>query len=65
MKIKSFECPKSIRNYLKKILGMSDFWSTSHLSHRPGKPAYYIVDCWIFFEMLEWSFIYQASPITA
>ena len=45
MKIKSFECPKSIRNYEKKILGTSDTWSTSHLSHRPSEPAYYIVDC--------------------
>ena len=48
MKIKSFECPKSIRNYEKKILGMSDACSTSLLSHRPSKPAYYIVDCQIF-----------------
>ena len=24
---------------------MSDQWSTSRLSHRPSKPAYYIVDC--------------------
>ena len=47
MKIKSFECPKSIRNYEKKILGMSDAWWMSHLSHRPCEPAYYIVDCWI------------------
>ena len=45
MKIKSFECPKSIRNYEKKImLGTSDTWSTSRLSHRPSEPAYYIVD---------------------
>ena len=47
MKINSFECPKSIRNYERKRLGMSDTWSTSHLSHRPSKPAYYIVDCQI------------------
>ena len=47
-KIKSFECPKSIRNYQKKILGTSDAWSTSPLSHRPSKPAYYIVDWRIF-----------------
>ena len=45
MKIKSFECPKSIRNYEKQILGMSDAWSTSSLSHRPSELAYYIVDC--------------------
>ena len=28
----------------KIILGTSDAWSTSHLSNRPSKPAYYIVD---------------------
>ena len=44
-KIKSFECPKSIRNYEKIMLGTSDAWSTSHLSHRSSEPAYYIVDC--------------------
>ena len=53
MKIKSFECPKSIRNYEKKILGTSDAWSTSRLSHRPSKPAYYIVDCRIS-SLLTW-----------
>ena len=45
MKIKSFECPKSVRNYEKKILGTSDAWSTSHLSHQPSELAYYIIDC--------------------
>ena len=50
MKIKSFECPKSIRNHEKKKLGTSDAWSTSHLSHRPSEPAYYIVDCRILEE---------------
>ena len=36
------------RNYEKKIiLGTSDAWSTSHLSQRTSKPAYYIVDCQI------------------
>ena len=29
----------------KKMLGKSDAWSTSNLSHRPSKPAYYIADC--------------------
>ena len=47
MKIKSFECPKSIRNYEKKILGTSDAWLTSRLSHRPSDPVYYIEDCWM------------------
>ena len=32
----------------KKILGASDAWLTSRLSHQPRKPAYYIVDCRIF-----------------
>ena len=32
----------SIRNY--EIYEMSDAWSTSNLSHRPSKPAYYILD---------------------
>ena len=45
MKTKSSEFPKSIINYEKKILGTSDTWSTSRLSHRPSEPAYYIVDC--------------------
>ena len=33
------------RLYEKKILGTSDAWLTSHLSHRPNKPVYHIVDC--------------------
>ena len=45
MKIKSFECPKSIRNYEKKNIGMSDAWSMSRLSHRPSEPVNYIADC--------------------
>ena len=37
------------RNYEKKIiLGTSDAWSLSDLSHRPSDPAYYIEDCQIF-----------------
>ena len=38
----------------KKILGRSDAWSPSRLSHRPSKPAYYIVDCRIFRYDLIW-----------
>ena len=46
MKIKSFECPKYVRNYEKKvILETSDAWSTSHLFQQPSEPEYYIVDC--------------------
>ena len=42
MKINSFECPKSINNYGGKILGTSDAWSISCLSHRLSEPVYYI-----------------------
>ena len=49
IEIKSFECPKSIRNYEKKVmLGTSDAWSTSRSSHQPSEPVYYIEDCQIF-----------------
>ena len=44
MKRKSFECPKSIRNYEKKILGMSNAWLTIHLFHRPIESAYCILN---------------------
>ena len=47
MKMKSFECPKFMRNYEKK-LGTSDTLSMSCLSHRLRKPGYYIVDCRIY-----------------
>ena len=34
-----------LQDCMKKIiLGTSDTWSTSRLSHRPTEPAYYIVD---------------------
>ena len=46
MKIKSFQCPSSIRNYEKEILGTSGAWLQSHLSHWPSKPAN-IVHRWI------------------
>ena len=37
MKIKSFECPKSIRNLKKKImLGTSECWSMSHSFQEPS-----------------------------
>ena len=46
-KTKSFECPKSIRNYEKKIIleASSEAWLTSHLSPQTSEPAYYIIDC--------------------
>ena len=31
----------------KIMLGTSDAWSMSRLSHRPNEPEYYIEDCWI------------------
>ena len=34
IKIKSFECPKSIKTIKKIILGAPDSWSTIRLSHR-------------------------------
>ena len=41
IKIKSFECPKSIRNYEKKIiLGTSDAWLMSRLAHQPSDLVY-------------------------
>ena len=40
-----FECPKSIRNHKKIMLGTSDAWSTSHLSQWTSNPVYYIEDC--------------------
>ena len=50
IKIKSFECPKSIRNYEKKImLGTSDAWLISCWFHGATEPAYYIVDCQILY----------------
>ena len=48
MKIKSFECPKSIKNYEKKNTWNVRRLVASCLSHRPSEPAYYIVDCRIF-----------------
>ena len=42
--MKSLECPKSIRNYEKIILGTSDAWSMSGLAHGPSNPVYYIED---------------------
>ena len=39
IKIKCFECPKSMKGIKKIILGTSDSWSTIRLSHRPSNPA--------------------------
>ena len=45
-KIETIFVKNFARNYEKKIiLGTSDAWSTSHLSQRTSKPAYYIVHC--------------------
>ena len=41
IKIKNFECPKSIRNYEKRImLGTSDTWSMSRLSQGPSNVGF-------------------------
>ena len=39
IKVKSFECPKSIKSLKKIILGTSDTWSTIRLSNQPSDPA--------------------------
>ena len=42
-------CKEFCKKLWKKIiLGTSDAWSTSHLSHQPSEPAYYIVDWRIY-----------------
>ena len=39
----------SLKEIIKKTMrGISDAWSTSHLSQRTSEPAYYIVDCRIY-----------------
>ena len=43
IKVKSFECPKSIRNYKK-----NNAWNIGCWSQQTSEPAYYIVD-WQFF----------------
>ena len=45
IKVKSFECPKSIRNYKKKMLGTSDAWSTSHLCPQTSVLYCRLSDC--------------------
>ena len=52
--MKSFECPKSIRNCKKIMLGTSDAWSTSHLSRQTSEVAYFILDCRIFRVLKIW-----------
>ena len=39
IKIKSFECPKSIKSIKRILLGTSDSWLMIRLSHRPSNPA--------------------------
>jgi len=50
MKIKSFEYPKSIKNYKKNTLNIRRLVDKSFF-HRPSEPAYYIVDCWILIQV--------------
>ena len=50
IKVKSFECPKSIKSLKKIMLGTSDAWSTIRLSNRPSDPA------WIYLRLTDfWS----------
>ena len=46
IKIKSFECPTSIKNYEKIMLGTSDPWLTSHLSQRTSISYCRLSDFW-------------------
>ena len=52
-----------MQDFMKKkiIFGASDAWSTIHLSHRPGKPAYHIVDCRIL--VCTWGYQDRPYPI--
>ena len=48
MKKKRVLSVQSLKEIMKKkILGTSNAWSTSRLSHQPTKTAYNIVDCCI------------------
>ena len=59
IKIKSFECPKSIRSLKKIMLGTSDAWSTIRLSNRHSDPA------WIYLRLTDlkiaWQFLARKS----
>jgi hypothetical protein len=46
-KLKGF-LQRILQEIMKKILGPSDAWSKSRLSHRPRDPAYYFEGCKIF-----------------
>ena len=55
LKIETIFAKYFARNYEKKvILGASDAWLMSCLSHRPSNPAYYIED-WRIFEVCSFS----------
>ena len=47
---------------MKKILGASDAWSTSCLSHRLSEEAYHIVDFWILIHYLSPSTVSNTRP---
>ena len=57
--MKSFECPMSIRNYEKIMLGTSDASSVSWSSNQPSEPPYYIEDCQISKKGLPICLIYK------
>ena len=54
----------------KIMLGTSDAWSMSHLSHWPSEPAYYIEDCricsnWSMFLFSQCSYGLLAIPMVS
>ena len=55
MKIKSFECPKSIRNHEKKKYLEGQALGQRVVCHigLANQHMYYIIDCWIYGRILE------------
>ena len=53
IKIKSFECSKSIKSLKEIILGTSDAWSTIRLSNRPSDPA------WIYLRLTDFKSLFK------
>ena len=56
-KLKGF-LQRILQDFMKKkiILGTSDTWLSSRLSHQPSEPAYYIVNWWMSsFQAIFWA----------
>ena len=47
------------------MLGTSDAWPMSRLSHRPSKPAYYIEDCRISISNIMYSLFYILGMVSS